>query len=214
MQPEDYDFLGNLSGTWSILLGALLATGGGFVSTQMERYLENGRRERSAALLFGEILSMTRVILEMTHDTYGRGDPFGPVTLRMLRSVRNEFDIYDRNRESLFDIKDGAIRAKIHSMMLRIQMPIDGVFDLSQEIAAEQSHLRTSSSLSEEHRRHLEEHIEEMRARRVGSYEFVLETADELPALIASLEPIAQHSFESQRAAVRLQSGIVPDTTP
>lgn len=203
MRPETYDFLGNLNAVWTVLLGAILATAGGFCATQIERHLEHRRRERNAALLFAEVLSTLNIILNLTHKSRGRGDPYGPVTLRMLRSGRREIDIYDRNRESLFDIRSAALRAKIHSTVLRILMPMDAVFDTTHEIGAEQMRLKSAADLSELQRRELEEHISELRLRRDGSYEFVMETASELKALIGDLEPIAQQSFEKHDQAVR-----------
>jgi len=52
---------------------------------------------------FGEVLSTVAVVLKLAHRTKQIGDPFGPVTLRMLRAVRREIEIYERNRESLID---------------------------------------------------------------------------------------------------------------
>jgi hypothetical protein len=199
MRPETYDFLGNLNAVWTVLLGALLATGGGFCATQIERQLEHRRRERNAAILFAEVLSTLGILLDMTHETYGRGEPFGPITLRMLRSARREIDIYDRNRESLFDIRDAALRAKIHSVVLRLAMPMDSIFDVTQEIAAEQMFLKTTPNVQ---RQEIEDHIGELRVRREGGYDFIRETAEGLKGLIGSLEPIAQQSFDKHALAL------------
>jgi hypothetical protein len=212
MRPETYDFLGNLSAVWTVLLGALLATGGGFCATQLERQLESRRRERNAALLFAEVLSTLGIILDMTHGVYGRGDPFGPITIRMLRSARREIDIYDRNRESLFDIRDAALRAKIHSVVLRLAMPLDSIFDSTQEIAAEQMFLKTTPNVPDLQQQEIENHIGELRARREGGYDFIRETAEGLKGLIASLEPIAQQSFEKHSLAAG--PSIVSDPAP
>jgi hypothetical protein len=202
MRPETYDFLGNLNAVWTVLLGALLATGGGFCATQIERQLEHRRRERNAAILFAEVLSTLGILLDMTHETYGRGEPFGPITLRMLRSARREIDIYDRNRESLFDIRDAALRAKIHSVVLRLAMPMDSIFDVTQEIAAEQMFLKTTPNLPDVQRQEIEDHIGELRVRREGGYDFIRETAEGLKGLIGSLEPIAQQSFDKHALAL------------
>lgn len=213
MRPETYDFLGNLSAVWTVLLGAILATGGGFCATQIERHLEHRRRERNAALLFAEVLSMLGVILTLTHESYGRGEPFGPLTLRLLRSARREIDIYDRNRENLFDIRDAALRAKIHTVVLRLGMPMDAVFDTTQEMVADQILLKSSPDLPEIQRHEIEEHIADLRSRRESSYDFVMETANDLKQVIAGLEPIAQQSFE-KIALVARGNAPVPDTTP
>jgi hypothetical protein len=214
MRPETYDFLGNMNTVWTVLLGALLATGGGFCATQLERQLEHRRRERNAALLFAEVLSTLGIILDMTHETYGRGEPFGPITLRMLRSARREIDIYDRNRESLFDIRDAALRAKIHSLVLRLSMPMDSIFDTTQEIAAEQMFLKSAPDLPDLRRREIEDHIGELRTRREGGYEFIRETAEGLKGLIASLEPIAQQSFDKHALAIGRNALSIPVDAP
>jgi hypothetical protein len=214
MRPETYDFLGNLSAVWTVLLGAILATGGGFCATQLERHLEHRRRERNAALLFAEVLSMLGIILDLAYESYGRGEPFGPLTLRLLRSARREIDIYDRNRESLFDIRDAALRAKIHTIVLRLAMPIDAVFDTTQEIMAEQVFLKSTPNLPELQRHEIEEHVADLRTRRVSSYEFVRETAEGLKGLISSLEPLAQQSFEKHALAVRGDAALAPTASP
>ncbi|MGD0144360.1 MAG: hypothetical protein ABSC92_14485, partial [Rhizomicrobium sp.] len=180
MRPETYDFLGNMSAVWTVLLGALLATGGGFCATQLERHLEHRRRERNAAILFAELLSMLGIILNLTHEAYGRGEPFGPLTLRLLRSARREIDIYDRNRESLFDIRDAVLRAWIHCVVLSLAMPMDEVFDATQEIMAEQVLLKSSPDLPDLRRLEIEEHIADLLSRRAGSYDFVQESAVDL----------------------------------
>ena len=88
LNPDDYDFISNFSTVGAIVLGSLLATLGGLAATQLEWRFERQRRERQAALFFGEVLSTLLVILQIAKQTKGRGDPYGPITLRMLRQAR------------------------------------------------------------------------------------------------------------------------------
>jgi hypothetical protein len=90
---------------WAVIVGAILATVGGFAATQLEAHFRRRERERSAALLFGEVLSVIEIITVLTNETREHGDPFGPVTSRMLRAVRRETEVYERNRESLYDLR-------------------------------------------------------------------------------------------------------------
>jgi hypothetical protein len=200
MRPESFDFLSNLSTIWAIVIGAVLATAGGLLATWIERHIERRQRERNAALFFGEMLSTLDVIFEFAARARRIGDPFGPITLRMLRSARREIDIYDRNRESLFFLRDARLRARIHTLILRLTMPLDGIFDFTQEIVAAQIHLRALPADSPE-KADAAARIDDLRQRRDSGFDFVVETAAELKPAIADLEPIARQSF-SQLAQV------------
>jgi hypothetical protein len=201
LQPEDYDFVSNFSTLWAIFLGAILATLGGFGATQIEWYLESRRRERNAALFFAEFLTTLRILLDMTSDTRKIGDPYGPVTMRMLRSSRREIDLYDRNREMLFDLKDANIRARIHTLVLRIGMICDGVFDTTNELQTVDARLQESRAEAE--RRTLEERMVFLKERRAGGFDFLIETSQSMKPIVVELEPLAKQSFEGHDALVR-----------
>jgi hypothetical protein len=192
MTGEIFDAAANQSAVWAVILGAVLATAGGFVATQMERYVEHRRRERNAALFFGELLTTLQIILFHANNTHGRGDPFGPITLRMLKSARKEIDIYDRNRETLFDLRHGDLRARIQNLIIRIAMPLEGIFDTTDEIRRCQDTLRDAGAIP---RPDLETRIASLTEQRDGGYEFIVETVQELPGIIRDLEPLAHHSF-------------------
>src|SRR5438309_1391331 len=143
--PENFDFLSNLSTLWSVILGALLATAGGLAGGQLEFFLEGRRRERDAALFFAEVLSTLRIILNLAIESRKIGDPYGPITMRMLRSARREVDLYERNRETLYAVKKGELRARIHTIVLRLSMPLDGMFDAEDALAAIATQLKVPS---------------------------------------------------------------------
>ncbi|MGA9796258.1 MAG: hypothetical protein WBQ17_12070 [Rhizomicrobium sp.] len=202
VHSEDFDFISNFSTVWQVFLGAILATIGGFAATQIEWYFERKRRERDAALLFGELLATLGVLLTLTHRTYGVGDPFGPITVRLLRSAKRELDIYDRNREKLYDIRDARLRAGVHTLVLRINTPLEGVFDAHEEIAKMETQVR-SPKIAAEHREELLSRIERLKLNRTGSYEAIVENTVELEGIINRLEPYAQHQFRAMRDAGR-----------
>jgi len=184
LKPDEMDFISNFSTLWQVALGAVLATGGGFAATQMERVISRRERERNSALLFGEVMATALLIMEFAKPARERGDPYGRITMRLLRSVRNEIDIYERNRERLFDLADGNLRARIHSAMVRLSMPLDNIFETSDEIA------RTSREGA------AAAMIAELDAQRELQFNAIVEQAAKLKAILAQLEPLARHSFE------------------
>ncbi|HUO88913.1 MAG TPA: hypothetical protein VMU08_07050 [Rhizomicrobium sp.] len=201
LKPEDLDFISNFSTLWAVVLGAVLATLGGFVATQMEWFLEQRRRERNAALFFGEVLSTLNILLGFAANATKIGDPYGPVTLRLFRSVLGEVEIYNRNRETLYDLKNVELRTRIHTLVLRVNMAVDGIFDTTNTIAAIQREIE--SGASPEERDKLEKRIAALNESRQGSYEFVLENAEQIKGVIRALEPIAHFSAEDIEKAVR-----------
>src|SRR5215472_6137856 len=175
LKPEDFDFISNFSTLWSVILGALLATMGGLVGGQLEWFFESRRRERDAALFFAELLSTLKIILDLAVNSRKIGDPYGPITLRFLRSARREIDIYERNRETLYAIRDSDLRARIHTTILRLTMPLDGIFDTSTAIETVTTQLKVPQ-LMEADRSELEGRIANIRENRDGGFDFLMET--------------------------------------
>lgn len=198
----DMDFISNFNTLWAVFLGALLATLGGFAATQMEWILERKRRERNAAIFFGELLTTMNIILTIADETRAVGDPYGPITLRMLRSAVKEADIYNRNRESLFDLRDAELRARIHTLVLRIVMPADGVFDTTAEIGQVQALLK-SPGLTLDDRAELDERLDRLRESRIASFDTLVESSTQLKNVVRMLEPIAKYSYENLDKVVR-----------
>src|SRR5947209_1556822 len=106
----------------AVVLGALLATISGLIANQWETHQRRRERERSAALLLGEVLSTVQVLLESAERLRQLPPPYGPVTRRTLRAARQEIGIYERNRESLVDLRDPALRADLHRLTVQIAM--------------------------------------------------------------------------------------------
>jgi len=186
---------------WAVVIGAVLATVGGFAATQLEGFIRRRERERSAALLFGEVLSVIELLTELAEASRRRGDPYGPLTMRLLRAVRRETEAYDRNRESLYDLRDAKLRAQIHALMVRVTLTLDGVFDGTDEIVQTQ---RTFGGLSADDpaRAELAGQLESLLETRQGAFEFLVETVQEIKPLIAVLRPLAKESFDAYATVV------------
>jgi hypothetical protein len=120
----------------------------------------------------------------------------------MLRSAVKEVDIYNRNRETLFDLRNAELRARIHTLVLRIVMPADGVFDTTNEIGHVLSLLK-SPGLTLDDRAELDERLERLKASRVSAFDTVVESSAQLKSVVRELEPIAKYSYENLDKVVR-----------
>lgn len=194
LDPNDYDFVSNFSTVGAIILGSVLATLGGLAATQLEWFFERRRRERQAALFFGEVLATLLVLLGMARRVKGIGDPYGPVTMRMLRQAMQEIGIYDRNRETLYNLRDAGLRTRIHTSVLRVSSPLNGIFDSTEEMRGLHAQLR-SPDLRDGEREELQARIDRLEQLREGGFEFMEETAVEMEALVKDLGPVARHTF-------------------
>lgn len=202
IDPGAYDFLSNFSTVGAIVLGSIMATMGALAATQIEWRVERRRREQHAAVFFGEVLATLLAVLRIAKRVKGIGDPYGPVTMRMLRQALQEIGIYDRNRENLYAIQNAGLRARIHTSVLRISSPLNGIFDTTEEVRAGRIRLRTPG-LSQEERDEIEARILELTEMREGAFQFMERTALEIDALVKDLEPVAGHSFVDIAAAAR-----------
>jgi len=202
MRSDSFDFISNFSTLWQVALGALLATAGGLVANQLEWRVQTRRREHNAALFFGEVLSSLAGILGLAHETKQIGDPFGPLTLRMLRSARREIEIYERNRESLVDLRDAKLRARLHGLTLRLAMPMDAIADSTQEIDSIEGQLR-SRTLDGADRAELEVRMAALKERRESSYEYMHETSADIEKILVDLSPLARHTFGREEYTLR-----------
>ena len=201
MRLENIQSAASNETVWAVVLGAFLATISGFFATQLEAYLRRRERERNSALLFGEVLSTLHVILKFAGETRLIGDPYGPVTMRMLRAARREIDVYDRNREALYELRDAVMRTAIHIIIVRLTMAIDGIFDTTQEIAAVQA-AAVRPGPAERDLKADEERLKRLTENRDAGFDFTMETAKGIKPIIAGLGPIARHSFDSYEKAV------------
>jgi hypothetical protein len=162
-----------------VAVGAVLATMGGLLGGQIENRLNRKERELSAALLFGEILAALRMTVRLADECRGRGDPYGSITMRIVKAAVRETQIYDRNRETLFAIRDAQLRAKTHVLLIQMSLTLEAVQEANDAVRANS------------------ESTEAAMAEREGSFNFALELHAELSPLIAQFEKLARQSFDS-----------------
>jgi hypothetical protein len=143
-----FDTLSNATTLEGVVVGAVVATVGSFAAAWHERRVLRREREADAALVFGELLRTLALQIEVMRRAHGRGDPFGPITLRMARGVRREIEIYGRNRERLFLVRDAALRPKASSHVARLTFAVERVLDISDALAAQLPATRPSRSCS------------------------------------------------------------------
>ena len=197
MRLPDFDLTGPASTFWAVFLGAFLATIGALIAGQVEDVFRRRGAERHAALLFGEVLATLGVLLRIVEEVKGYGDPYGPVTIRMLRSARREVEVYDRNRETLYILRDGDLRVRLHTSILRLTMPLEGVIEGHEAILAHQAALKTAKDAE---RAELERLIAEEVERREQGFAFVMDQRERLSELTKELGRIARHDFRATRA--------------
>jgi len=186
----------------AVIIGAVLATLGGFAATQLEGRLRRRERERSAALLFGEVLSVIELLATLANDARGRGEPYGGFTMRMTRALKRETEVYDRNRETLYDLRDATARARIHSLMARLTLSLDGIFELTEAIALAEAALG-AIALDDPASAEASAQLEALREQRGLSFDFAVETAGEIKPVVAVLENLARQSFETYASTIR-----------
>jgi len=186
----------------AVVLGAVLATIGGFTATRLEVFLRRRERERAAALLFGELLSLVGLITSLADEARGRGEPYGPFTMRVLRAIRRETDIYDRNRESLYDLRDGAVRAQVHALMAQITLSMQGVFDADAQLGQTEDAVRGRAA---------DDPVRvELTARSIGlvesrrqAFDSMVELAGQIAPVTTTLRRLARQPFGDHATIVR-----------
>lgn len=179
---------------WAVVAGAVLATIGGFIATQLEAAMHRRERQRNAALMFGEILSAMETLIQIARQSQSRGDPYGPITLRLLKAGQRETETYEKHRSTLYDLHDAEVRIRIHAMMVQINGTLQGVADSSALIADADAAL-DDPHLSEERATVIQRRRQDWIVERQRAFSYILEVADEIKALVAILQPIAKVDF-------------------
>ena len=183
LDPSEETLLG-------VTVGALLATFGGLLAGRLEQHLRRRERERNAAMLFGEILAALKLIVRLANDARGRGDPYGPITLRFLIAAQRETQIYDRNRETLFDVRDAALRARTHLLLLQLSLSLDSIFEATATIAQAAAPPPVDG--------------------RDVQFGFLMELHAQIAPLLEMYEKIARQAFDAHDAAVQQTLGPRP----
>src|SRR5512140_832285 len=160
----------------AVVIGAALATVGGVLAGQIEFHQIRRERERNAGLLFGEVLAGLNMILQLAKEARGRGEPFGPITMRILKAAHRETHIYERNRELLFAVRDAKLRARTHILLLQMSLTLDAIFEASP--ADRQPNADGVAPLD-------------------APFGFLLELRAEIPGLLSQFQKITRYAFDA-----------------
>lgn len=187
---------------WAVVFGAVLATLSGFSATQLEGLMRRRQRERSAALFFGELLSALELIIGVAQEERAQGQPFGAMTMRVLRAAGRELEVYHRNREALYDLRRTELRGHVHSVMARIGVAVEGINDLTGQIRQEEQAIL---AVGPDHpaRDDALDRLERLLESRERAFELAVEAIARAPMIIVELKPLAKQDFKVYATAVR-----------
>lgn len=196
MRQSVFDFVGSLNTLIAVFIGAILATGGALIAEIIQERINIKRRERDAARFFGDILNSIDQILAFAFRSQAFGDRWGNVTIRLYKTALKEAAVYERNRERLFDIRDMALRNRIHTHFLTETFPIEALIENTQEITTLQKPLDDDTRQSKKQAALIQARIDELtKAREIGLEALASEHA-RTRDICASLESIAKTKFE------------------
>lgn len=189
---------------FAMLLGAFLASLGGFSVAWVLDRMERKRRERSIALVCLDLLSSLSVLTELAKDARSRGNPYGPYTIRLVRSCMRDLDVYERNRERIADISDPNVRAEIYQCMARLTLSAQGILGESDIIAENDEAIEAARTKGNAAKADdLTQQRQERCNRRDASFGFMMETTQDLCGpLSAKLRGIAKSEAQNLAAIV------------
>ena len=192
----------------AILLGAFLASAGGFLVTWLIDRLERKRQERSIALVCLDLLTSLSVMMHMAQTSRGRGDPYGVFTMRLIRGCLRDLDVYERNRERIVDIADPNTRAEIYQCMTRLTLTLDGILSETENIAKLDEALGDLRAAPDQTKAlDLSKQREERALRRDSSFDFAVETVETVAEPLAvKLRTIARADAQTLREVLARQT--------
>ena len=197
MRTSAFDFLSNLDTLLAVFIGAGLATGGALLAEIIQERTNRKRRERDAARFFGDILMSIDQILSFAFHSQGIGDKWGGVSIRLFKTALKEAEVYERNRERLFDILDMDLRGRIHSHFLTETFPIEALIESSEDIASIENTLGRDVKLSKKEADKLNVQLAELfEAREAGLAALKREHA-KTDDLCRDMEKIAKVKFNT-----------------
>jgi hypothetical protein len=188
----------------AMIIGAFLASTGGFLVAWLLDHMARKRQERSIALVCLDLLSSLSVLTNLAKDARARGAPYGPYTIRLVRSCMRDLEVYERNRERIADISDPNARAEIYQCMARLTLSIEGVLGETEVIAKSDDAIEAARAAGNPARvQELTLDRKEREIRRDLSFEFMVETAEELSTpLSQKLRAIAKSEPQNLAAIV------------
>lgn len=209
MRQSIFDYVGNLDTLIAVVIGAILATGGALVAELIQERLNRKRRERDAARFFGEVLSSIDRILDFAFHSQTIGDKWGGVTIRLFKTAQREAQVYERNRERLFEIGNMDLRTRIHSHFLVETFPIEAIIDNTEEINHINVILNDDIPETPEKRQALHEQMQELIANRERALTSLREEHAKTCAICDELEEIGGVKF----APINTDDTVAPAAT-
>ncbi|NNE41803.1 MAG: hypothetical protein HKN14_12900 [Marinicaulis sp.] len=197
MRQSIFELVGNLDTLLAVVVGAILATSGALVAELIQERLNRRRRARHAARFMGEVMTSIDRILERAIHSQTIGDKWGPVTRRLFKMALGECQVYERNRERLFDIHEMDLRTRIHTHMLTLAFPLDAVIDYTTELDRIDDILFHGEGLNENAHERLETRAEQLQTSLDGAFDAICNEIKQTPALCADLELIAELKFNA-----------------
>jgi hypothetical protein len=171
----------------AMIIGAFLASIGGFFVAWLLDRMERKRQERSIALVCLDLLSSLGVLTQLAKDARSRGNPYGPYTIRLVRSCMRDLDVYERNRERIADIADPDVRAEIYQCMARLTLAVEGILAESEIIAQTDEAIALARAKGDTAKADdLTEQRNERNMRRDASFDFMTETTQDLGRPLAT----------------------------
>lgn len=165
----------------AMIIGAFLASTGGFFVAWLLDRMERKRQERSIALVCLDLLSSLGVLTRLAKDARARGNPYGPYTVRLVRSCMRDLEVYERNRERIADISDPNVRAEIYQCMARMTLAVEGILGESDIIAVTDEAIEVARINGDMAKvEDLTQQRKERHGRRDASFEFMMETTQDL----------------------------------
>jgi hypothetical protein len=112
----------------------------------------------------------------------------------MLRAVRREAETYERNRESLYDLRDVRTRAQVHTIMVKVMLGLEGVFDATEKIEADTITAR-QAGLDATSRAEVDARLASVQQERDRSFDALAETTSGIAPIVEILRPLAKQDF-------------------
>lgn len=198
----------------AMIAGAFLASTGGFLVAWLLDRMERKRQERSIALVCLDLLTSLSVLVNLAKDARARGTPYGPYTIRLVRSCLRDLDVYERNRERIADIGDPNVRAEIYQCMARMVLAVDGVLGETGIMAQTNGEIEAARRNGDTAKvEELMKDRSEREFRRDTSFDFMVDTTQEFCApLSAKLRAIAKS--DPQNLAAIVAANTAPSVVP
>ena len=212
MRDSVFDYVGNLDTLLAVIIGAFLATSGALVADIIQDRTNRGRREREAARFFGEIITSIDQLVDFSVRSQAVGDRWGSITVRLFQTVLNEIAVYDRNRERLFDIRDMALRSRIHVHILTEAVPLRTIVENAEEMADVERTLADRPDLPADIADKLRRGIADIRGNMDAALETVQREQRQTPGICKALERLARVKFGREDQIQRYEEamGIEP----